>query len=128
MIDTFDSQGKFPSPTYTQGLSLEHPFTILDQTIDTSGQKMYRVRYGWSSRREGYSPHAEVVWQTPEEMGMMGISAEALEVAEIAWKTGIQPNPSIPVMSKKNVVQPKRKLGKQEGRKGKLTGLKKGSS
>jgi len=84
---------------------------------------MYQVRYGWSSRREGYSPHAEVLWQTLEEMGMMGISAEALEVAEIAWRTGIQPNPSVPVMSKKIVVQPKKKGAKQEGRKGKLRRL-----
>jgi hypothetical protein len=93
-------------------LTSEHPFTILDIKED------YYVRYGWSSRREGYSPKAEVLHQTAEEMGIMGISAESLEAAALAWRTGYHPNPIAP--TPKQVVPKRiiRKAGKQQGRKG----------
>jgi len=48
----------------------------------------------------------------------MGISAETLEAAALAWRTGYHPNP---VASTPTQVIPKRKMrkvGKQPGRKG----------
>jgi len=93
-------------------LTPEHPFTILDIKED------YYIRYGWSSRREGYSPNAEVLHQTAEEMQIMGISLDSLEAAAIAWRTGYHPNPTAPIPT---LVTPKRKMrkaGKQQGRKG----------
>jgi hypothetical protein len=109
MVDQFDKQGKL---AVEMKLKSEHPFTILDI------KEHYHIRYGWSSRREGYSPNAEVVWQTPSEMLAMGISTESLEAAELAWKTGYHPNPIAPVSTP---VVPKRKTkkpGKSMGRKG----------
>jgi hypothetical protein len=70
----------------------EHPFTILNSQDD----KLH-IRYGWSSRQQGYSPHAVVVWQTREEMGLMGISLESVQAAEEIWKSGMHPNPTLPI-------------------------------
>jgi hypothetical protein len=53
-------------------------------------------------------------------MAQMGVSAVSLEVAEEAWRAGIQPNPSMPSMEKRREIGGKKK-GKQEGRKGQLT-------
>jgi hypothetical protein len=93
-------------------LTSEHPFTILDIKED------YYVRYGWSSRREGYSPKAKVLHQTAEEMEVMGISAESLEAAALAWRTGYHPNPIAPTPTQVTPKRKMRKVGKQQGRKG----------
>jgi hypothetical protein len=95
-------------------LTSEHPFTILDIKED------YYVRYGWSSRREGYSPKAEVLHQTAEEMGIMGISAESLEAAALAWRTGYHPNPIAPTPTPTSTIKRKiKKPVKSRGKKGK---------
>jgi len=93
-------------------LTPEHPFTILDIKED------YYIRYGWSSRREGYSPNAEVLHQTAEEMEIMGISMESLEAAALAWRTGYHPNPTAPTPTQVTPKREMRKVGKQQGRKG----------
>jgi hypothetical protein len=50
----------------------------------------------------------------------MGVSAVSLEVAEEAWRAGIQPNPSMPSVEKRREIGGKKK-GKQVGRKGQLS-------
>ena len=94
----------------------EHPFTILDIKED------YYVRYGWSSRREGYSPNAEVLHQTAADMEIMGISTESLEAAALAWRTGYHPNPNAPIPTQVTPKRKVRRVGKQQGRKGEYHG------
>jgi hypothetical protein len=53
-------------------------------------------------------------------MALMGVSAVSLEVAEEAWRAGIQPNPSMPRIEKRRETGGKKK-GKQQGRKGQQT-------
>jgi hypothetical protein len=96
-------------------LMAEHPFTILGYDDEN---KLYQVRYGWASRQQGYSPHAEVAWQSSSDMQIMGISPGSIEAADIAWKSGIHPNPiaAPPVMTDRK--RQKKKGTKQQGKKG----------
>ena len=88
----------------------EHPFTISDIEED------YYVRYGWSPRREGCSPRAEVLHQTAADMEIMGISTESLDAAALAWRTGYHPNPTAPTPTQVTPKRKMRKVGKQQGR------------
>jgi hypothetical protein len=51
-------------------------------------------------------------------MEVMGISAESLEAAALAWRTGYHPNPIAPTPTQVTPKRKMRKVGKQQGRKG----------
>lgn len=78
----------------------EHPFTILDSRPHANEheheqgehQPEYLIRYGWSSRNKGHSPHAETVWHTPSQVEKkMGVSRVTFENAVEAWENGLTP-------------------------------------